>query len=377
MPAHLGVTMSDIPLPTTSILHSASDDSVRFDAALLYAQGDGRGAINTLIQRVNTSNGRCDTKIWLMLLDIYRLQGQQAPYEKLAVFFADRFNFSPPAWEPFENPSKPKAVTGQWRNALIVEGSVLDVHDEKLRDFIRASRDMNSARLDISRMRVDFSDADSKRSLDKLLEVMQRIRRVGCPTLLMGEGALAQALQGRLARKGTDLEQEGTYWMLLLEIAQWRGQEETFDALAMDFADIFSHCPVGYDADGAIAVAPSAVEAADPADPGRYSPEEVVLDARPLLEHIQQHWDRAGRVDIALSYVVRIGVEAARDIAEFLRVHHDGAPAPDGGEGDDQAMVVFHDAPEILAALLEATGVTAFAGMRHRHGRLRDLFGQQ
>lgn len=235
---------------------TAKDEAAVFEAAAAHSSGESRVAINNLIHRVNATGGRCDVRIWLMILDLYKVQGSQAPYEKLASHFSDIFKFSAPAWEVFEDPEKPKAFSASWRNALIIEGSANSLNEEKIRDFLHASKEQKSSRLDLSRMRFSEKESERVKEILAITSIMQRLRRHGCSTLLMGEADMVEMLKTRAKTGDAKFETEIPYWTLLFEVLQWRGREEEFDDLAMEFADKFEHCHVGYDPDGAIGFTP-------------------------------------------------------------------------------------------------------------------------
>lgn len=356
----------------------SADDRIRHEAALAYANGDTRKAISLLIQRINDTNGHCSAQVWLCILDVYQAQQQQAAYEKLAVFFSNRFHYSPPAWDQTQQ-TKPKQ-TGQWRNALIIEGSPMDIREDKVRDFVRASREAGESRLDISRMRLDANETVAQQEMRKLLNIMERLRRVQCPTMFMGDAELLQTLRQRTKADpgmeethdstGTDVQitdDRRIYWMLLFEVLQWRGLEDEFDQNAMTFAEKYAFCPVGFDRTMAIAVAPTMSEpVSSNMDLMGFEGDETVLDAAPLLEYAQSRWDKGQQAEFQFMKVNRVGTDVAQSLAALLQAQ----THPDGIEPKD---TVFYDVNEIVASLFEATGVSAFATLQYRHEKLRHL----
>lgn len=334
---------------------------------MLYASGEARAAINMLIGHINSTNGYCDPKIWLALLDIYMIQGQQAAYEKLAVFFSNRFEFSPPAWDQGE--TKPAQSGGSWRNSLVIEGSPLLVSEQKIRDFILASKEAKTARLDISRMRIQEEKPGEKneaqQELARLLTIMQRLRRGQAKTLLMGDGQLLGWVKKRCDAKNNSMDSEQIYWMVLLELFQWRGKEQEFDQTALDFATVFSYCPVGYDPSGAVAIAPEQKDEGHVEVDG-FVPATHVHQIHDLVDFAQNQWRQNSPAEINLKLVTRVDVEAARELADVLQTetHPDGISAKD---------IVFHETSEIISALFDATGVSAYATVLHRHEKLRNL----
>ena len=367
----------------------STDDRIRHEAALSYANGETRKAIGALITRINETNGHCSPQIWLCVLDLYQVEQQQAAYEKLAVFFSNRFHFSPPAWK--ESQHLANKQTGQWRNALVVEGSPLDIQEEKVRDFIRASKEAHESRVDLSRVRMDSMDEVAEQEAKKLLSIMGKLRRIRCPTLLMGDAELVRFLKNKTKAQRQEEPKEdaseelNSFWLLLFELLQWRGMEEEFDTLALLFAETYNYCPVGYDPSLAIAKVPSSQEpphagVADASHLQDHKEEtrktqaggkglelpDIVLDSQDMCQWAQRQWDDNLIAEFSFDNVVRIGVEAAQDFTHLVQAQSH----PDGINTND---TVFYDVSEIIASLFEVTGLVALATIQHRYEKLRHL----
>ena len=341
------------------------DHNIRHEAALLYANGDSRGAVALLMKRINTTNGWCDTKIWLMLLEVYQTLGQQEAYEKIALYFSNRFNFSPPAWDNGAILKNEKS-TGQWRNALVVEGAPTQINDDKRRDFLRASKELGSSRLDLSRMKLSDDPATMALELQRLLGIMERLRKIKVPTLFMGETEISRFLEEKtkLLRQSPARSEDYIYWNVYFEILQWRGEENKHDKLLLDFMDTYQFCPVSFDPNESIALAPRVEEDVKPSLRDFALP-EIVSDIHGLFEFIQQQWEKSMPAVIVMTTVKRVSSDVARELALFLQNHSETHPSSD---------MVFLDTSEILAALFETTGVEAHAQIRHRHSKLRNLY---
>ena len=361
---------------------SSQDKAVRHEAAILWARGESRKAITLLIERINETNGHCDAKIWLCMLDLYHIENQQAAYEKLAVFFSNRFHFSPPSWE--KNGSGVKKQPGQWRNALVIEGSPLEIRDEKIRDFLRASKEQGESRIDFSRMRLDDTESVMDIEIKKLLDIMQRLRRIKCPTLLMGETETMARLyaivkettqnhatlapQTLTDRGPFDIEnaEGGMAWMMLFELLQWRGRESEFNQMALDFAKLYSFCPIGYDPEMAIAIPPTSQTDEKDVDPSFIVP-ETILDAAVLIDYIERQWEEEAGVDIDFSHVSRLSYESSHELAAFLQAND----APE--TGITKPRISLREVNEIVGSLLEVTGVSAYCLVYSKYAKLRDL----
>jgi hypothetical protein len=344
-----------MPSAPTHSVQKAQDDNVRMEAALLYANGDHRGAINSLIARINTTNGHCNVRLWLELLDIYQAKDLQSPFEKLAGHFSSRFHLSPPAWantvvsdsqatQQIQNKDgdaaekKPNNVsstqntedkrpgarsfTGGGRVALLIEGSALDVSTDKIRDVSRAAKQHRQCRLDLSRM-------------------------------------------------------------MLFEVLQWRGAEAAFDEYVNAYADLFSNCPVGFESSEVIARDPThsnnsipviREEEVQKSSTGKTGiPDNLplnlngeILDIQTLTAFAQAQWAKRRTAVIMMDDVTRLEAGAARSLATFLQVRTTGL-----GFTKDKPLMDFQQCSEAVASLLEGTGVSAYARIGTRHDKIR------
>lgn len=368
-------------MTATTPLNDQLDLQLKHEAALLHADGEARQAVSLLINRINETRGYCGVWIWLLVLDLYRVSNSQAPYEKLALHFSQQTGLQAPAWETQDAGQAGSAQKGggSWRNALILEGSPLSVDDEKIRDWVAASKETGSSRLDLSRMRLDPSEDLARKEAERLLQSMRRLRRTGTKVMLMGETELASRLDRRIEGGGNSLDLESTWWELRMELHQWRGEEEAFDRLVDAYATRFAYCPVDYDPNGAVAVAPG-----DQDDQALSTPEDVlevpfqVADATAMLEWIGRHWDTKRDARISLRKCGRMSSGAARDLVQFLLARHGiGAPGVESTPVLAGNKLIFQDCSPLMSALLEATGVASYAQVEHRDAKLLALLANR
>jgi hypothetical protein len=472
-----------MPPALSNSVQKSHDDTVRMEAALLYANGDHRGAINALIARVNATNGHCSVRLWLELLDIYQAKDLQNPFEKLAGHFSSRFHLSPPAWvnqitagdnsaerkgrdaasndaasndaasndqapravgvgaavaaggDPGKHVSgSPRPIGAGGRQALLIEGSARDVSTDKIRDVIRAAMQHLNCRLDLSRITLYTNDGVAGQELTALLGIMERIRRLHVPTMLMGDTELMAQIQKRVDMQRNDLERENPYWMVLFEILQWRGEEEEFDRRVEAYANLFSYCPVGFEGSEVIARDPTSErngtqgggvahgegshtagirgnngsdnndsDRAHAAEPdgtsrghhslghalghdtrpsgtphGRLAAANMlaligeVLDIQAMTSFAQAQWAKRKTAVISMEGVVRLEAGAARSLATLLQVR-----VPALGFGRDKPAMEFQGCSEAVASLMEGTGVAAYAKVGTRHDKIRAALEQE
>jgi hypothetical protein len=354
-------------------LNDQLDLQLKHEAALLHADGEQRQAVAMLINRINETKGYCNIWIWLLVLDLYRVSNSLAPYEKLALHFSQQTGAQAPACDPQENVRPTGKDT--WRNALILEGSPLSVDDEKFRDWIQASRETGQSRLDLSRLRLDASEEPARAEAERLLTAMQRLRRTGARVLLMGETEMANRLDRRIEGGGQNREMETPWWELRMELHQWRGEEEMFDALADDYAQRFAFCPVDYDPQGAVAVSPADSDmVSQDAQTDVLELPFQVNDSTALLTWIAEHWDAGKDARISMQRCGRMSAQVARETVQFLLARHGiGAPGGESAELPPGSRLHFLECSPLLSALLEVTGVSAYATVEDRDAKLLAL----
>lgn len=323
------------------------------EAAALYAVGRHKDAANVLTSELNNKKGICPPNLWYMLMDIYQATGQQGAFEKLAMFFAKVFNTSPPSWE-----DTAVAQTGFGRNVMIVEGSAKDVPAEKVKDFIEAAKNFRQARLDLSRARLDGTPEDAMASVVRLLDILPKIRKQRVPIFLMGETQMMSDLRTRL--RGGEGDQD-PLWLLLFELMQWRGLEDEFEDIAVEYAQRFDRCAPGYELGGAVAVAP---EKSAPVDASKWTargdtlvPPPVISagDAEMLTEKVEVLLARHGSVKIDASNVRLFEYEAASAFGQFL-----GASSP------SSEKVLILRPSELVRVLLKIVGADPFVSFQPR-----------
>ena len=149
----------------------ALDDLVR------YLPGNGNGVLLTgashLLDMLRTATERNSSveAYWALLLDLYRLRGQQEEFERVAVEYALAMSVSPPAWQPIVMPVPHHTPTQEKRDQpryevgpeLITLTGVMwgaaDPQLEELREFAEMRQYVN---INLSQLhRLDFSCASA------------------------------------------------------------------------------------------------------------------------------------------------------------------------------------------------------------------------
>ncbi len=333
-----------------SSLNLPAHHDVREEAAALFAAGETRSSISTLLNEFNRKQGNVDKSLWYLLLDIYQAQNDQAAYEKLAEIFANQFKTSPPAWESLDSSN---IQEGRIRNALVIDGSPSIFSEEKNKDYIKASKQGLSCRLDLSRMRLDEQDKSLYEGLMRLCQTMAKLRLYRVKALLMGETALVQKIYHDVEAELLNQTQDKVFWLFLLECLQWRGEEEKFEELAIRFAVQFEVSPPGYEKEGAIANHPSSEHHS--ITPFNMPSVIDEVNVQSLFSEMDEQLGKNGNVELDFKSVKRMTFESATQMADFLKKLK---IAPN--------RLSFKNITEILSALFDITGIKSLISATYK-----------
>lgn len=327
------------------------DAPAREEAAALYAAGRAQEAAKVLTGSMQASRGQVERPVWYMLFDLYQATDQHVAFERLAMLFARAFNASPPAWETWTS----AASSLQGRNVLVVDGFPSTMNQDKIVDFVAAARQARQARLDLSRTRFE-TDASAVDSIERLTNLMARLRRYRVRTLLMGETRLLEELRILIHQ---ELAQSRPAWLLTFEILQWRGEEQQFETLALEYATRFEQSAPGFEPDGVIAL--------NPDDDQDQAPErELTVDLLaperleasnidPFIAAIDERLRRFGAARLDFSRQRLLTFDAATSLAAFL-----------SALGVSPGRIVAVRPTELSLAILEMSGSMAYLGVESR-----------
>ena len=227
-----------------------------------YSQGDTAGCILQLRNFLNQHKGEVNNKFWYMLMDIYQVEDDKQNFEKTALAFAQLFDTSPPSWTENTKSEKKGILAG--KNILILEPAFNMEHVSRFKDFFKAAKQEKFCKINVSQCRFEQSDVEALKEFYKLLV---QLRKTRIKSFLMGESALLSFSQSYMNfdqnQKGLKqhfMDNEALFWNLYLEILQWKGKEEEFEQIALDFADKFEISPNGWEDEGVMSLENLSVE---------------------------------------------------------------------------------------------------------------------
>lgn len=146
------------------------------------------GALISLLQQHTGDAGQSEPAHWLLLLQLYQVQGKQGEFEDLAVDYAVRFEVSPPSWEtpvavaqsiaPLETV---KVAEGGSGNVFAMHGIINGGSAARFEAFRAFAAKHAEVELDLADVqRVEFASVNLfMEALMGLLQAGKRVRIVG------------------------------------------------------------------------------------------------------------------------------------------------------------------------------------------------------
>lgn len=216
--------------------------SVAEEAAIFYANNLADQAAATLLNHVNEPLSEPDIQPWLMLFDLFSIQGKKPEFEELALNFVVKFERSAPIWVERNVPVKEESKTAAPASAnYCALAGVLSVDSEsKFQQMMQIGQKAGNLRLDLSK--VTGLEASGSR---KLLEGLQALRKSGVKIQYIGTTHIVGLLN--TAMKAGIGEDAQYHWLLALDFDQLLGKEESFEELAIEYAVTFEVSPPSWE----------------------------------------------------------------------------------------------------------------------------------
>ena len=315
-------------------------DACAEEAAMLYANHQDEAVRAVLENSVRTHAYGPGERLWLMLFDLYRLNGNKTAFESLEIEYARCFEKSPPGWL---DKSAGQAATEAAAGSLLFRGELIGDNAVAFESIRQALEKNPRLRLDLSKIREFDSDG-----CGRLLSLMQQARKSRREIELQGRDAFGVMLQSRVV---TGVAQDRECWLLFLELCQLQGQHEIFEDVAVDYAVTFEVSPPSWEA-GRVA-SPDAANATT-----ANSTNGATLDAYALQGDIRAlrfndlllHAESRDTVVIDCSRLIRMDFISAGALLNVLTtIRRSGKP------------IVFHHPNHLVAELFGVVGLKAVA----------------
>jgi ABC-type transporter Mla MlaB component len=207
-------------------------------AAILFANGQFDATRSMLESATQNNNEPGALKLWAMLFDLLRVQGEQEAFEALCLEFTHVCELSPPSWGLGQVARGGQDNHHQTADAVVLQGAISG--DDAVFDILSQSLSKGEARtLDMHRLVGLDSEASAK-----LASILRQVRRSDLAWGLLAAETLAKRLAKRTV-SGVMVDE--SQWLLELELLQFLGWEEQFENKAVDYAVTFEVSPPAWE----------------------------------------------------------------------------------------------------------------------------------
>lgn len=325
--------------------------SVVEESAILYASGHSDQAAALLLDSVRSFPERPDAQPWLMLFEVYQIQGEQSRFEELALEFVVKFERTAPIWSDAKVPGAKAAKSPAGAAAegyVSLAGILSGGSDAQFQSLIEAAQKGVGLRVDFSRL--DGVDAAGSR---RLAETLQDLRKSGKKITPVGAPRLADLLKGSIGRGGED---EQAHWRLLLNLYQCQGLQAEFEDLAVEYAVAFEVSPPSWEPAQCKPVVAAAEPSVAPHDEDAFYLSGVISAASERqLREMSRFAAARDEVCLDMTDVPRVDfVSVGNFVAELARLSGSGK------------KVSIRNANEMIRALFGIMGVDQFATVQRR-----------
>ncbi len=221
---------------------SAEMTSVAEEAAILYASGHAGQAAALLADYARSAPDRMEAQPWLMLFEIFQLQGDKRRFDELALEFVVKFERTAPVWDDVKVPgaTSAQAPAGPAAERYVsLTGVLKGDKDTFFQSMVQTAQKGAGLRLDFSRLE-GVEACGSRRLADTMLELKKNGKKI----TPIGVGRLADLLKGMIGRGGED---EQAHWQLLLHLYQCQDMQAEFEDMAVEYAVAFEVSPPSWE----------------------------------------------------------------------------------------------------------------------------------
>jgi ABC-type transporter Mla MlaB component len=330
-----------IPVPDVAA-STPEGAAILEEAAILFAN-EQTDAVELVLRAaiLEDALGDATRDAWKMLFDFYQINGRQQQFDQLSMEYANKFETSPPAWLPLDEPARaePEKPSGAVPSAPLT--GKLGVKSIKQLDRIKKLAESHrTLRLEFARI----TEVDPV-GCGLLLRILNGLQKSGHQLILAGAPELAARIR-EILQVGRRDETEAP-WLLLLEILRLLNREQEFEEVSLDFCVTFEVSPPAF-------VAPdSKVTTAAPEQPQSGTPDDAYMMPRVLQGRIDE-------IILGIAAFSDVHDPAVIDCSRLVRVDFNAAGrlmtglAPFCGVGKS---IEFHHVNSLVAALFGVMGL--------------------
>jgi ABC-type transporter Mla MlaB component len=137
---------------------------------------------------------------------------------------------------------------------------------------------------------------------------------------------------------------------------QWKGQQEEFETLALEFAEKFEISPPGWEESGVMDLSLLHKDTSDDVETLELDKNLNINNVNPMLDWIKDKFDKKQNVEVDFSNIERVDFSAAGAISFHIQELWSNP--------DNQSRTVTFKYPnELIIVLLEMVGVTEFVSI--------------
>ena len=220
-------------------VHEALSSNPLFDQAVMdFANGDDAAAESALREAIsNCSDLDSEKELWLALFDLFRASGQIDKFEALVVDFVGRFQTSAPMAEDglsAATPAPAAPAAASFKPSLVFSATLDVSQAERLRKLLLG----NPPALELN-----FSEVRgiAAAALPVLADALRKLNQMHAVATLHGADNLLALCAAQAPAMQRDAEPH--WWTLRLELLRLLGQQDTFDAVALDYCVTYEISP--------------------------------------------------------------------------------------------------------------------------------------
>ena len=319
-------------------------------AAVLFANGQAEAAVNALKGAIAANDlGEAALQAWLMLFDLYQLQGRKDEHEALALEFVVKFERSAPAWRDEPKHAKDPALQRGAGSYFALTGELSAASAPEIAQLAKLAEKNPILRIEFGNLKgVDAAGAQF------LLDTLKGFGNSNRELILSNHTTLVDLLAGKaeVGRK----EEPQVYWMLLLELFQVLGLQTEFDDTALNFAITYEVSPPSFEelAKPAKAETPSAMD--EVGEDGFVMSGEICGSDEGQFAALVKYVANRDDVVIDMGRAKRVDFVAAGAMLNAIT-----------GLAGSGKTVQIRSANELIGALFQVVGISRLARLVKRH----------
>lgn len=316
-----GDSMSFAPAKIEVFEVSEGLEPIVEEAAMLFANEQLAAAVTVLTNYLAGHPAQNSDEPWLMLFELYQQQLAKREYDDLSMQFVLKFERTAPVWRTSGMPNSPATPqTPQARSNYFSFVASVEAGSSKIRDLVAAATKGEKIRLDFSKF-----EAIQALACSELQQALQACRKAKTPVQFVASTRITDWLHTQIEMMRRE-DAEIPCWLLLLEIYQALGQQETFENLAVDYAVTYEVSPPSWEAPVLVQLSADdeadeeiEVDVADTAPGDVCYMRGIITDqAQEQLQKLSQFADSHNTVHIDVTELDRIDFVSAGNLLNIL-----------------------------------------------------------